>query len=90
MITKSEFVQYCMDVRKSYEELPPHQDYEMIYKWIERNNGINLRELFNIVGLWMRYESEFKYPELAELLFDDLPDKSNEPNVNYLTILERL
>jgi hypothetical protein len=90
MITKSEFVQYCMDVRKTYDSLLPDQDYEMIYRWIKGNRGKTLLQLFDIVGLWMQYEGEFKYPELAELLFTDLPDESNEPNIDYLDILEQL
>lgn len=54
----------------------------------ERYRSYTLIEEFRIVGLWGgRHEEEFKYPELRNFRFHDLPD---EEEIDYSVILEKL
>lgn len=89
MITKSEFAQYYFDVRKNKENLPREQTFDYIYGWIESYRHHSLSHIFNLVGLWGRYEEDFKYQDLADIKFCDLPDEA--PSIlSYLEILEKL
>jgi len=49
-----------------------------------------LSHIFNLVGLWGgRYKEDFKYQDLADIKFCDLPDEASS-TLNYLDILEKL
>lgn len=89
MITKTQFARYCFDVRKNKATLPPGQTFEYIYNWILSHEQETLSYIFEVVGLWGKsdYNGEFKYPELGDIKFCDLPDESQ---LSYLDILEKL
>jgi hypothetical protein len=89
MITKTQFARYCFDVRKIKATLPPEQTFEYIYNWMLSHEQKTLSHIFQLVGLWgnRNYDGEFKYPELEDIKFCDLPDESQ---LSYLDILEKL
>jgi len=90
MITKTEFAQYCLEVRKNKENLPREQTFDYIYSWIKSHRHDSLSHIFNLVGLWGgRYKEDFKYQDLADIKFCDLPDEASS-TLNYLDILEKL
>jgi hypothetical protein len=90
MITKLEFITYCFDVRKSNGTLPHHQTFEYIHNWILGHNNEPLAYIFRVIGLWNgRYDGEFKYPELSDIKFSELPDEVPS-TLSYLEILDKL
>ena len=90
MISKTQFAQYCFEVRKNKANLPLEQTFDYIYDWIKSHRHDSLSHIFNLVGLWGGcYEEDFKYQDLADIKFCDLPDKLTS-TLSYLDILAKL
>ena len=89
MINKFEFATYCLEVRKIHQQVEEWVDVDFILKYCNRNNK-SLLELFITIALCgqpVKYITEFKYPEWADIKFSDLPDGVK---LSYLDILEKL
>ena len=94
MITKREFLEYCIEVRLLLKPVrlslkPDTRTYQNYYNWVVSYPKRTLLETFKTVGCWDIYKVNFKYPELSQLLFLDLPDEAPS-TLSYLDILEKL
>lgn len=90
MITKQEFVKYCLEVRKIRGETPKCHTVDWLLRYCNIRSNAPLLYLFHSIGLRNKpdlYKSEFKYPDLKEINFGDLPD---EVDLSYQQILEKL
>lgn len=90
MITKTQFIDYCMEVRKLNKLDNSNNTRNKAFGYAYTNSSKDLLFLFIQIGMNNKaeeYRTDFKYLDLIDTKFNDLPDQLP---TNYLNILEAL